>query len=94
MESYLDGTLFVFTHSDMPGLIGFVGTIFGKHSTNIASMTVGRTGNCPGGQAIGVLNLDSVPPQEAVDAVQAHPHVSGVTVVKLPPQGEVPGWMK
>ena len=94
LESYLDGTLFVFTHSDMPGLIGFVGTIFGKHSTNIASMTVGRTGTCPGGQAIGVLNLDSVPPQEAVDAVKAHPHVSGVTVVKLPPQGEVPGWMK
>ncbi len=94
LESYLDGTLFVFTHADMPGLIGFVGTIFGKHSTNIASMTVGRTGNCPGGPAIGVLNLDSVPPQEAIDAVKAHPNVSSVTVVKLPPQGDVPSWMK
>lgn len=94
LESYLDGTLFVFKHRDMPGLIGFVGTLFGEHYTNIASMTVGRTGNCPGGEAIGVLNLDSAPPPEAVDAVRAHPHVSAVSVVKLPPQGEVPSWLK
>ncbi len=94
LESYLDGTLFVFTHRDMPGLIGFVGTIFGKSGTNIASMTVGRTGDCPGGEAIGVLNLDSAPPQEAVDAVKAHAHVSAVTVVKLPMQGDVPSWLR
>ncbi len=94
LESYLDSTLFVFTHRDMPGLIGFVGTIFGKSGTNIAAMTVGRTGDCPGGEAIGVLNLDSAPPQEAVDAVKAHAHVSAVTVVKLPMQGDVPSWLK
>jgi len=94
LESYLDGTLFVFTHRDMPGLIGFVGTIFGQHNTNIASMTVGRTGNRPGGEAIGVLNLDSAPPQEAVDAVKGHAHVSAVTVVKLPMQGDVPSWLR
>ena len=57
-------------------------------------MTVGRTGDCPGGEAIGVLNLDSAPPQEAVDAVKAHAHVSAVTVVKLPMQGEVPSWLR
>ena len=41
MEGYLDGVLLVFTHRDVPGLIGFVGTIFGKHGVNIAQMTVG-----------------------------------------------------
>ncbi|MCU0702929.1 MAG: phosphoglycerate dehydrogenase [Fimbriiglobus sp.] len=94
LESYLDGTLFVFTHRDVPGLIGFVGNIFGNHNVNIAAMTVGRAGAAPGGEAIGVLNLDSVPPDEAVVAVKGHPNVSGATVVKLPPMGEAPSWLR
>ena len=94
LESYLDGTLFIFTHRDQPGLIGFVGTIFGTHSVNIASMTVGRTGHAPGGEAIGVLNLDGIPPEDAIAAVRANPAVSSVSVVKLPAAGELPAWMR
>ena len=30
LESYLDGILLVFTHDDVPGIIGAVGTIFGN----------------------------------------------------------------
>jgi len=91
MEGYLDGVLLVFLHRDVPGLIGFVGTIFGTHSVNIAQMTVGR--QAQGGEAIGILNLDSPPPEQAVLAVKGHPHISNVTVVKLPPAGELPGWL-
>jgi D-3-phosphoglycerate dehydrogenase len=91
MEGYLDGVLFVFRHRDVPGLIGFVGTIFGTHSVNIAQMTVGR--QAPGGEAIGILNLDSPPPEQAVLAVKGHPHISNVTVVKLPPANELPAWL-
>lgn len=91
MEGYLDGVLLVFTHRDVPGLIGFVGTIFGTHSVNIAQMTVGR--QTPGGEAIGILNLDSPPPEQALLAVKGHPHISNVMVVKLPPAGELPGWL-
>jgi len=94
LESYLDGTLFVFTHRDVPGLIGFVGNIFGNHAVNIAAMTVGRAGAVPGGDAIGVLNLDTVPPDEAVQAVKGHPSVSSVSVVKLPPMGDLPSWLR
>jgi D-3-phosphoglycerate dehydrogenase len=93
LESYLDGTLFVFTHVDAPGLIGFVGTIFGKHQVNIAAMNVGRAGSVPGGPAIGVLNLDSLPPEEAVAAVRGDERISSVTVVKLPGAGELPPWL-
>ncbi len=93
LESYLDGTLFVFKHTDAPGLIGFVGTIFGQHDVNIAAMNVGRTGNAPGGEAIGVLNLDGQPSGAAVDAVKAHEKIGSVTVVKLPPAGELPAWL-
>jgi D-3-phosphoglycerate dehydrogenase / 2-oxoglutarate reductase len=91
MEGYLDGVLLVFRHRDVPGLIGFVGTIFGTHSVNIAQMTVGR--QTAGGEAIGILNLDSPPPEQAVLAVKGHPHISNVMVVKLPPAGELPGWL-
>jgi D-3-phosphoglycerate dehydrogenase len=91
MEGYLDGVLLVFLHRDVPGLIGFVGTIFGTHSVNIAQMTVGR--QAQGGEAIGILNLDSPPPEQAVLAVKGHPHISNVSVVKLPPAGELPGWL-
>ena len=93
LESYLDGTLLVFTHTDVPGLIGFVGTIFGRHEVNIAAMNVGRTGHAAGGQAIGVLNLDSVPSEEAVAEVRSHPKMGPVRVVQLPPAGQTPPWL-
>jgi D-3-phosphoglycerate dehydrogenase len=93
LESYLDGTLLLFHHTDAPGLIGFVGTIFGRHQVNIAAMTVGRTGTTPGGQAIGVLNLDSAPSAAAIAEVAAHPQITDVSVVTLPPAGELPGWL-
>jgi hypothetical protein len=79
----MDGVMVIFTHRDVPGLIGFIGTIFGKHQVNIAQMTVGR--QQPGGEAIAVLNLDSEPPAEAIREVQAHPQISSLSVVKLPP---------
>jgi D-3-phosphoglycerate dehydrogenase len=91
MEGYLDGVLLVFTHRDVPGLIGFVGTIFGTHGVNIAQMTVGRKG--PGGEAIGILNLDSPPPEQALSAVRGHPQIRSMTVVKLPAAGELPDWL-
>jgi hypothetical protein len=57
---------------------------------NIAQMTVGR--QLPGGEAIAVLNLDSPPPEEALQEVRAHPQISSLSVVKLPPAGEMPKW--
>ena len=64
LDAHMDGVMLIFTHRDVPGLIGFIGTIFGKHQVNIAQMTVGR--QLPGGEAIAVLNLDSQPPDEAI----------------------------
>jgi D-3-phosphoglycerate dehydrogenase len=90
LDSFMDGIMVVFTHHDVPGLIGFIGTIFGKHKVNIAQMTVGR--QQPGGEAIAVLNLDGHPPQEAIDEVLAHPKISSLSVVKLPRAGEMPAW--
>src|SRR5204863_3246723 len=90
LDAYMDGVMLLFTHRDVPGLIGFIGTIFGKHQVNIAQMTVGR--QVAGGDAIAVLNLDSQPPEEALREVQAQPQISSLSVVKLPAAGEMPAW--
>ena len=91
LEAYRDGILLVFTHQDVPGIIGRVGNAFGQSGINIAQMTVGRS--TPGGDAIGVLNLDQEPSPEAVAAVAACPGVKSVRVVKLPPAGQLPSWL-
>jgi D-3-phosphoglycerate dehydrogenase len=90
LDAYMDGVMLLFTHRDLPGLIGYIGTIFGKHGVNIAQMTVGR--QAPGGEAIAVLNLDAPPPEEAIREVRSHPQISSVSVVKLPPPGTMPPW--
>jgi D-3-phosphoglycerate dehydrogenase len=92
LEAYLDGNLLVFTHNDVPGIIGAVGTIFGNHRVNIAQMSVGRAG--PGGQAIGVLNLDALPAAAAVNEVSSHPDIQSVRTIELPPAGELPTWLR
>lgn len=93
LEAYLDGILMVFTHRDVPGIIGHVGTIFGAYHVNIAQMSVGRAGDAPGGDAIGVLNLDNLPPPAAVAEVLAFPHIISATVIRLPKAGELPAWL-
>jgi D-3-phosphoglycerate dehydrogenase len=94
LEAYLDGNLLAFVHHDVPGVIGAVGTIFGKHGVNIAQMSVGRRSETPGGEAIGVLNLDSPPPPQAIDQVTAVQGVLSVKVFALPSAGKLPTWLQ
>lgn len=91
LDAHLDGNLLIFTHNDRPGLIGFIGTTFGRHGVNIAQMNVGR--EKPGGHAIGVVNLDAVPSQAALDEVKAHPDILSVSLIALPEAGAVPPWL-
>jgi D-3-phosphoglycerate dehydrogenase len=90
LDAYLDGILLVFPHQDVPGLIGFLGTECGRHQVNIAAMNLGRMR--PGGDAVAVLNLDQDPPQAVLKTIAAHPKIKSVTIVKLPPAGEMPVW--
>jgi D-3-phosphoglycerate dehydrogenase / 2-oxoglutarate reductase len=91
LEAYLDGTLVIFSHHDKPGLIGYVGTLFGKHHVNIAGMVVGR--QTPGGEAIGVLNVDTVPGAAAIAEMTTHEHITSVSTVTLPKAGQSPPWL-
>jgi D-3-phosphoglycerate dehydrogenase len=94
LEAYLDGNLLFFTHSDVPGIIGRVGTVFGQHQINIAQMAVGRAGDQPGGKAIGVLNLDSQPPQNALQQLAAIDAIERLRPIELPAAGQMPPWLR
>ncbi len=93
LESFLDGTLVVFGHDDVPGIIGQIGTVFGKHKVNIAQMAVGRGTDTPGGTAIGVLNLDTPPSAEALQELTAIGGVHTAKLIDLPPAGKLPSWL-
>lgn len=90
MDAHMDGVLLIFTHRDVPGLIGHIGTICGKHGVNIAQMNVGRQSQ--GGEAIAILNLDALPPEAVIQEIASHPQIHAVTVMDLPPAGQMPSW--
>ena len=92
MDAYLDGLMLLYRHRDVPGLIGAIGTTFGKHAVNISHMALGREKNEPGGKAIAVLNLDNEPSEAALKEVSDHEDVTGVQVVSLPPAGAPLPW--
>jgi D-3-phosphoglycerate dehydrogenase / 2-oxoglutarate reductase len=87
MDAYLDGLMLVYRHRDVPGLIGAIGTTFGKHNVNISCMALGREQSAPGGNAIAILNLDNQPSAQALSEVSGHKDVTGVQLVTLPKAG-------
>ena len=70
----MDDHIALFRYSDVPGMIGRVGTIFGTRGVNIAQMAVGRSPSddgAPDGLAVMVLTTDGPVPAEIVDEVAA-----------------------
>jgi D-3-phosphoglycerate dehydrogenase len=67
----------VFRYEDLPGMVGLVGTIFGKHGINISSAAVGHTpdGGPEGGDgqrlAAMVVTTDAPVPDEVVQEIVA-----------------------
>ncbi|HZQ46156.1 MAG TPA: ACT domain-containing protein, partial [Verrucomicrobiae bacterium] len=81
VEIVPEGVLFIMTNKDRPGIVGYLGTLMGRHNVNIASMSLSR--DIAGGHALTVLNLDSVPPAEVLEEIRKDPDISNVRVVKL-----------
>ena len=75
------GVVLLLNNKDRPGIVGYLGTLLGKHKVNIASMSLSR--DTVGGFALTALNLDSVPPNEVLDEIRKDPDISNVAVVKL-----------
>ena len=81
VEIVPEGVLFLMNNKDRPGMVGYIGTLMGRHNVNIANMSLSR--DAAGGKALTVLNLDSVPPPGLLQELQKDPDISNVRVVKL-----------
>jgi D-3-phosphoglycerate dehydrogenase len=81
----LEDHITLFRYRDVPGMIGRVGTVFGRHGVNIVSAAVGRQGdNGPGegrGLAAMAITTDTAVPLEVVEEIVASEgFVAGRTV--------------
>jgi len=81
VEAVPTGVLFIMHNQDRPGVVGWIGTIMGKHGVNIASMSLAR--DKQGGTALTVLNLDTPPPLEVFSEVKKDKDILDVKIVKL-----------
>jgi D-3-phosphoglycerate dehydrogenase len=75
------GVVLLLKNKDRPGIVGYLGTLMSRYKVNIASMSLSR--DIEGGEALTVLNLDSVPPPEVLAEMQQDPDISNVKVVQL-----------
>jgi D-3-phosphoglycerate dehydrogenase len=57
------------TNEDVPGVIGTLGTVLGRHGVNIANFTLGRSAR--GKDAIAILYLDETPPESMLQELDA-----------------------
>jgi D-3-phosphoglycerate dehydrogenase len=80
-EIGISGIVLLLRNRDRPGIVGHLGTLLGRHKINIASMNLSR--DRAGGHALTALNLDSVPPDEALEELRRDPDISNVRVVRL-----------
>lgn len=81
VEIVPEGVLLLLKNTDRPGMVGHIGTILGGAGVNIANMSLHR--DQAGGEALTVLNLDSVPVAEAMKKLRDDPAISNVHVIKL-----------
>jgi D-3-phosphoglycerate dehydrogenase len=76
-----EGYILVLQNTDVPGVVGAVGTILGNNGINIAGMELGRSEK--GGNAISFTHVDEPVSKKALDELRALPQIVSATLVKL-----------
>ena len=73
--------MLVARNEDVPGVIGFIGTVLGESDVNIAGMFNGR--GTTGGEALTVYNLDDPVPESVLERLQADERIIKTTYISL-----------
>ena len=81
VEAKPKGVLLLLENRDRPGIVGHFGTILSEHRVNIAGMSLSR--NQAGGEALTVLNLDTLPGKEVIDALLAIEDIKSARAIEL-----------
>src|SRR3989442_12566071 len=87
VEAPLERNLIFMRNRDVPGVIGRVGTILGKHKINIADFSLGRrSGNGKPGvprQAIAVVHVDGRVPEAVLAELRKVPAIEQAKAIQL-----------
>ncbi|MEW6676144.1 MAG: phosphoglycerate dehydrogenase [Nitrospirota bacterium] len=81
VEIVPDGELLFIYNNDKPGVIGNIGTLFGKNNINIARMHFGR--ETAGGRAISVLSIDTPATPQIIEKIKRLPNIISVKQITL-----------
>ncbi|MFQ5716680.1 MAG: NAD(P)-dependent oxidoreductase, partial [Nitrospinales bacterium] len=81
-EAALSKYMLALTNNDVPGVIGNIGNILGRHGTNIAGFHLGRLAE-KGGAAVAIINIDSPPTNQAMEELRATQNILKVYFVTL-----------
>lgn len=76
-----EGNLIIIENEDVPGIIGAVGTVFGKNAVNIGQMTWGR--KTADNTAMTIINIDTEVKEDVLNQLRNLPHIKSVDLVKL-----------
>jgi D-3-phosphoglycerate dehydrogenase / 2-oxoglutarate reductase len=81
VEASLEGTMIVTANNDVPGVVGAIGTVLGRHGVNIASFALGREGN----RAVGLITVDEAngTPAKVLEELRGLKAVSAARLVRL-----------
>jgi D-3-phosphoglycerate dehydrogenase len=81
IDAPLTGFLLLFRNQDVPGVIGKVGTVLGKHNINIANFALGRLQDST--EAIGIVNVDQKLSPDVLGELRAIQAVRQARVVEI-----------
>ncbi len=79
VEVPLEGNLIYMRNRDVPGVIGKIGTLLGRHAVNIANFALGRSGQ----QAIAVVQVDTPASETVIEELRRVEEIKDVKSVRL-----------
>ena len=83
IEVPLGGNLIYLRNRDVPGVIGKIGTLLGRHGVNIGNFALGRNGDKDHAEAIAVVQVDSPAPEAVLQEICQLPEMHEATSFHL-----------
>jgi D-3-phosphoglycerate dehydrogenase len=83
IEVPLEGKLIYLRNRDVPGVVGKVGTLLGKHKINIANFGLGRSSSPEKEGAIAVVQVDTAAPESVLQELRQLPEIQEVKSVEF-----------
>ena len=79
IEIPMEGNLIYSRNRDVPGVVGKIGTILGKHKVNIGNFALGRAGE----EALAVVQVDTPAPEAVLEEIRSVTDIKDVYGMEL-----------